>query len=30
MVTRDFSGRDIIRVLCNKGNFDHVRTNGGQ
>lgn len=28
MVSRDFSGRDIIRVLVNEGNFEHVRTNG--
>jgi predicted RNA binding protein YcfA (HicA-like mRNA interferase family) len=28
MVTRDFSGEDIYRVLVNVGNFDHVRTTG--
>lgn len=28
MVTRDFSGEDIYRVLVNKGNYRHVRTTG--
>lgn len=28
MVTRDFSGEDIYKVLVNTGNFQHVRTTG--
>jgi len=28
MVTRDFSGEDVYRVLVNVGNFRHVRTSG--
>jgi predicted RNA binding protein YcfA (HicA-like mRNA interferase family) len=28
MVTRDFSGEDIYKVLVNKGNFTHIRTTG--
>lgn len=28
MVTRDFSGYDIVKVLSNVGNFVHVRTTG--
>lgn len=28
MVTRDFSGQDVVKVLCNKGNFQWVRTAG--
>ncbi|AUV84687.1 type II toxin-antitoxin system HicA family toxin (plasmid) [Salinigranum rubrum] len=28
MVTRDFSGEDIYKVLVNVGNFSHVRTTG--
>ena len=28
MVTRDFSGEEIYRVLVNTGNFRHVRTSG--
>jgi len=28
MVTRDFSGEDVYKVLVNTGNFRHVRTTG--
>lgn len=28
MVTHDFSGFEIVKVLCNKGNFKWSRTNG--
>jgi predicted RNA binding protein YcfA (HicA-like mRNA interferase family) len=28
MVTRDFSGYEIVKVLGNKGNFEWVRTTG--
>lgn len=28
MVTRDFSGRDVVKVLHNKGSFQWVRTTG--
>ena len=28
MVTRDFSGEDVYKVLVNVGNFEHVRTRG--
>ena len=28
MVTRDFSGHEIVKVLCNKGNFQWIRTTG--
>lgn len=28
MVTRDFSGEDLYRVLVNVGGFAHVRTTG--
>jgi len=28
MVSRDFSGTDIYKVLVNVGNFRHVRTTG--
>jgi predicted RNA binding protein YcfA (HicA-like mRNA interferase family) len=28
MVTRDFSGDDIVKVLVNEGNFSWVRTTG--
>lgn len=28
MVTRDFSGYEVVKVLVNKGNFDWVRTAG--
>ena len=28
MVTRDFSGEDIYKVLVNVGGFRHVRTTG--
>jgi predicted RNA binding protein YcfA (HicA-like mRNA interferase family) len=28
MVTRDFSGDDVAKVLVNKGNFAWVRTTG--
>lgn len=28
MVTRDFSGTEIYKVLVNVGNFQHVRTTG--
>lgn len=28
MVTRDFSGEEIYKVLVNVGGFDHVRTTG--
>lgn len=28
MVTRDFSGEEVYRVLVNVGNFRHVRTSG--
>lgn len=28
MVTTDFSGEDVYRVLVNVGNFRHVRTTG--
>jgi len=28
MVTRDFSGEDIYKVLVNAGGFRHVRTTG--
>lgn len=28
MVTRDFSGEEIYKVLVNAGNFAHVRTTG--
>ncbi|TQQ81651.1 type II toxin-antitoxin system HicA family toxin [Halonotius roseus] len=28
MVTRDFSGKDVYKVLVNVGSFRHVRTNG--
>lgn len=28
MVTRDFSGKEIYRVLVNEGGFEHVRTTG--
>ena len=28
MVTRDFSGEDIYKVLVNVGGFQHVRTTG--
>jgi predicted RNA binding protein YcfA (HicA-like mRNA interferase family) len=28
MVTRDFSGRDVVKVLVNRGNFQWVRTPG--
>ena len=28
MVTRDFSGEDLYRVLVNAGGFSHVRTTG--
>ncbi|PSP39508.1 type II toxin-antitoxin system HicA family toxin [Halobacteriales archaeon QH_7_65_31] len=28
MVTRDFSGEDIYKVLVNTGNVQHVRTTG--
>jgi predicted RNA binding protein YcfA (HicA-like mRNA interferase family) len=28
MVTRDFSGFEIAKVLANSGNFDWVRTTG--
>jgi len=28
MVTRDFSGEEIYRVLVNVGGFKHVRTTG--
>jgi predicted RNA binding protein YcfA (HicA-like mRNA interferase family) len=28
VVTRDFSGHDIVKVLCNAGNFQWVRTTG--
>lgn len=28
MVTRDFSGEDVYKVLVNVGNFRHVRTTG--
>ncbi|MFC7193213.1 type II toxin-antitoxin system HicA family toxin [Halocatena marina] len=28
MGTRDFSGYDVVKVLCNKGNFEWPRTNG--
>ena len=28
MVTRDFSGEDVYKVLVNVGNFEHVRTSG--
>ena len=28
MVTRDFSGEDVVKVLVNVGNFEWVRTTG--
>ena len=28
MVTRDFSGEDVYKVLVNVGGFQHVRTTG--
>lgn len=28
MVTRDFSGEEVYKVLVNVGNFDHIRTTG--
>lgn len=28
MVTRDFSGHDVVKVLHNKGSFQWVRTSG--
>jgi predicted RNA binding protein YcfA (HicA-like mRNA interferase family) len=28
MVTRDFSGEDVYKVLVNVGGFEHVRTTG--
>lgn len=28
MVTRDLSADDVVKVLCNKGNFEWSRTNG--
>lgn len=28
MVTRDFSGEDVYKVLVDTGHFTHVRTNG--
>lgn len=28
MVTRDFSGEDLYKVLVNAGSFTHVRTTG--
>jgi predicted RNA binding protein YcfA (HicA-like mRNA interferase family) len=28
MVTRDFSGEDIYKVLVNVGGFSHIRTTG--
>lgn len=28
MVTRDFSGEDVYKVLVNTGGFRHVRTTG--
>jgi len=28
MTTSDFSGKEVIKVLANKGNFSHVRTTG--
>ncbi len=28
MVTRDFSGEEVYKVLVNVGNFVHVRTTG--
>jgi hypothetical protein len=28
MVTRDFSGEDVYKVLVNVGGFRHVRTTG--
>lgn len=28
MVTRDFSGEDVVKVLANQGNFWIVRTTG--
>jgi predicted RNA binding protein YcfA (HicA-like mRNA interferase family) len=28
MVTRDFSGEDVYKVLVNVGDFRHVRTTG--
>lgn len=28
MITHDFSGFEIVKVLCNKGNFEWLRTNG--
>lgn len=28
MVSRDFSGEDVYKVLVNTGNFHHVRTKG--
>ena len=28
MVTRDFSGKDVMKVLGNAGNFQYQRTNG--
>jgi predicted RNA binding protein YcfA (HicA-like mRNA interferase family) len=28
MVTRDFSGEDVYKVLVNIGGFQHVRTTG--
>lgn len=29
MVTRDFSGEDIVKVLVNVGNFEKARQRGG-
>lgn len=28
MVSRDFSGEEVYKVLVNEGNFQHVRTTG--
>lgn len=28
MVTRDFSGEDVYKVLVNVGGFEHIRTTG--
>lgn len=28
MVTRDFSGEDVVKVLGNAGNFEYQRMNG--
>ena len=28
MVTRDFSGEDVVKVLGNKGNYKYQRMNG--